>query len=546
MASSVLDQQLPGQRFTDIINTANTGFAGVPNPITPNTQSNTFNSGPANVGSPAPVSQSTIGGPSADPQMRSNVASQNGGNRASQIGGSVATQIGGSVASQNGQGSNTLMQLPRVDPVPANTGLAQTQGNPNIPSLAQSGRGVSHFGNNMVHSQPIQANSPKVNLHTGVHSKFNPFVQNSQKPPQSPSNVGSPGNVAELPVMGQVGGMELPVLQPPSNGGLKVNPFEPNPAPVRQGSVGIGPQPIPYTPSPNPSTKIPQPSKPQAPSIISNLNIPGKNQAAAGGNFFSWRQQPQNSFSIKRQKRSVQNKIPSPLDNECTSWIHQMARPIQNTFEIDGVADSSKWLYVPVSVKLVRSPNRTYEIYGYRNGANSMYDIYDPQQSTTFQRRVNTQALPHRSHSSISGSGASHIYLKSDGLSYEASYIDYVVVDERMPISEYTGFVAIKNPEFGRSETHISVFDSLGELCKPRCATSKSRSNPRYRPCSGIIRADTSSPDMAFKTIPEALLSMYSIKDPYPPRMYRPPYIEFLCESTNTLYWEGCENNRYQ
>jgi hypothetical protein len=51
---------------------------------------------------------------------------------------------------------------------------------------------------------------------------------------------------------------------------------------------------------------------------------------------------------------------------------------------------------------------------------------------------------------------------------------------------------------------------------------------------------------MAFKTIPEALLSMYTIKEPYPPRMYRPPFIEFLCENTNTLYWEGCENDRYQ
>lgn len=540
MASAALDQQLPGQRFLDTRNTSSTGLVGVPDPIAPNIHHNPWNPGQPNVEPPASVPGPSVGSPNTDPQ------------------------IGTGVASPLGTGSNTIIQLPQTDPVPGPTGLAQTPSNPSVPSPVQNGAGLSHFGNHMVHSIPVQPKSPQGNLYTGVHSAFNPF---EQKPTHSTSNVGG----MELPVIGNVGGMELPVLGAANN----VNPFEPkglsppksgpeiihnlksqtvtqqppvvvNPAPANHGSVGIGPQPNPYTPPPKPSTIAPQPPKPQAPSIISNMNLPGNNQGSAAGNFFSWRQQQQNSFSIKRQKRSVQNKWPSPLETECNSWIHQMAYPIQNSFEIDGVADSSKWLYVPVSVKVVRSPNRTYEIYGYRKGVNSMYDIYDPQQSRQFQRRVSTHAMPQRKHSSISGSGASQIYLKSDGLSYEASYVDYVVVDERLPISEYTGFVAIKNPDFGRSDTHISVFDSLGEICKPRCATSRSRSNPKYRPCSGVIRADTSSPDMAFKSIPEAMLSMYTIKDPYPPRMYRPPYLEFLCENTNTFYWEGCENDRYQ
>ncbi|XP_061164798.1 uncharacterized protein LOC133173779 [Saccostrea echinata] len=582
MASYALNEQLPGQRFQVTRGNVNTGLTG---------NINTGLTGSINTGLTGPTDQ--LGGTVqqnpwnlAGPKVELPVSPP----QTSGASPFTESQMGTNVAQQFGAGGNTLSQQAQPDPLPRQIGIGQPQNIPGFQTSVLSETGTSQFGSQMVHSLPVQpspvqslsvqlpvqSQPPQGNLHTGVHSAFNPFDPKNQ---QQGMNGAGNGNM-ELPVMGSPGGgMELPVMNPVVD---PVNTFEPignpmeqigpnpqvsgpelqvrnpqtvaqsppvvNPAPAKS-PVDIGPKPIPITPPPKP-TNPPQPvqplePRPQPPSIISNLNLPG-NQQGGSGNFFSWRTQPQNSFSMRRQKRSVKQDLPLPLDNERTSWVHQLAYPIQNTFEIDGVADSSKWLYVPVSVTVVRSPNRTFEIHGYENSMNSPYDIYDPIQSRQFQRRLTTQALPKRSHSSISGSGASQIYLKSDGLSYDGTYMDYVIVDERLPISEYTGFVAIKDPKYGKSDTHVSVFDSLGQICKPRCATSKSRSNPKYRPCSGVIEAVTSSPDMAYKSIPEAIMDMWAVRDPYPPRMYRPTYLEFLCDSTNTLYWEGCQNDRYQ
>ncbi|XP_062615004.1 uncharacterized protein LOC134276744 isoform X2 [Saccostrea cucullata] len=578
MASYAMNEQLGGQRIQvpvgnvniGLPSNINTGLTAPTDPLGGTVPQNPWNLAGPKVELPVSPPQTAGAGPFTESQMGTNVNQQ------------------------FGPGGNTLSQQVQPDPYPGQVGIGQTQNNPGFQPSVLGETGASQFGNQMVHSLPVQpspvqslsvqlpvqSQPPQGNLHTGVHSAFNPFEQKSQ-PPQG---MNGPGNM-ELPVMGNPGGgMELPVMNPVNPVMDPVNTFEPigspmeqqigpnpqvsgpeiqvrnpqtlaqsqpvvvNPAPAKP-PVDIGPQPIPVTPPPkptNPSQAVqPLEPRPQPPSIISNLNIPGGQQGGST-NFFSWRTQPQNSFSMRRQKRSVTQNVPLPLNNEKTSWVHNLAYPQQNTFEIDGVADSSKWLYVPISVTVIRSPNRTFEILGYEKGMNSQYDIYDPINSRQFQRRITTQALPKRSHSSISGSGASQIYLKADGLSYDGSYMDYVIADERLPISEYTGFVAIKDPQYGRSQTHVSVFDSLGQICKPRCATSRSRSNPKYRPCSGIVEAETSSPDMAYKSIPDAIMDMWAVRDPYPPRMYRPTYLEFLCDSTNTLYWEGCQNDRYQ
>lgn len=590
MASNLLNQQLPGQQFPAPVNNPNAAFPGLNGPsnplggIVPNqprgppqpnlaqmggfgSQQTAMNPGQPNLEPNVPVPQTVVG---PRPQMGPS-----------------------SLNSQFGAASNPLPEQPNPDPTQGHTGLGQTHSISGVPNTL--GSGMSHFGNQIIHSLPVQSNPQQPpsqghmqlpqsphgnqqqsvqgnvhpqhgNMQNGVHSPFNPFEQANQ-------NVGM-----ELPVMGTVTGMELPVIDPPSpnqvDPHMHMNPFDQfGPSPVASGpeqpqvqnpmpqvattappvainppqvqpmNTAIGPQPAPPMPK---STPVAPQVKQKAPSIISNLNVPGNNPQAPGGNFFSWRQNPHNSFSIRRQRRSVFSDLPTPLNNDITSWIHELAYPIQNTYEIDGVADSSKWLYVPIAIKTMRAPNHTYEINGYKNGLMSTYDIYDPRTSNQFQRRLKVDQLPQRTHSSISGSGASKVYLKSDGLSYEGSYLDYVLVDNRMPISEYVGYVAVKDPKFGRSQSFISVFDSLGELCKPRCATSRSRSNPKYRPCSGLIEADTSNPEMAYKSIPDAVLDMWTIKDPYPPRVSRPPYLEFLCDNTNTLYWDGCENDRYQ
>lgn len=574
LASNTLDQQLPGQQFQlpgNNLNPAFPGLNGPSNPFTGNKPSvPNVGTVPNNMGA---ANQQTFMAP-GQIGPRTNPNPQFG--QVSQAGPQVA------------EPPHNLAQ--------GQPGLGQIPSPSNVPNTVSLGSGVSHFGNQMIqvlpvqsHPQPTGAQPPLVNvqqqpqgnlqqppsvnaqtnhgnLHTGVQSPFNPFEAANQA-----QNLNSVVGM-ELPVMAPVGGMELPVIDPTSpnqyDPSLHMNPFdqhpvvagpelpqggnpnppvEPasppvviNPLPAKPVNTNIGPQPFPQVPPP---TNVAPPPRPKAPSVISNLNMLGR---PGTSNVFRFNQQPQNSFSVSgRKKRSVSTDLPLPLDNDCTSWIHELAHPIQNTYEIDGVPDSSRWLYVPVAIKFVRSPNRTFEIHGFKNGMSSPYDIYDPAQSSQLQRRLPTEQLPQRPHSSISGSGASKVYLKSDGLSYEGTYTDYVVVDERMPISEYTGYVAIKNPKYGRSETHIAVYDSLGQLCKPRCATSRSRSNPKYRPCSGVIEADSSSPDMAYNSIPEAVMDTWIIKEPYPPRLSRFPYLEYLCDSTNALYWEGCENDRY-
>jgi hypothetical protein len=46
-----------------------------------------------------------------------------------------------------------------------------------------------------------------------------------------------------------------------------------------------------------------------------------------------------------------------------------------------------------------------------------------------------------------SGSGATKLYVQSDGFSYSGKYIDYGVIDTRQIISETIAYVGVKNPQ---------------------------------------------------------------------------------------------------
>ncbi|OWF55160.1 Tyrosinase-like protein 1 [Mizuhopecten yessoensis] len=91
----------------------------------------------------------------------------------------------------------------------------------------------------------------------------------------------------------------------------------------------------------------------------------------------------------------------------------------------------------------------------------------------------------------VSGSGASKVYVQTDGIDYSGRYKDYAVVDERLPISSSMTYIGVKNPTEGAAQFHMTAYDSCGRVCRPQCLT-----NGIYRPCSGTFRVTSTYPKM--------------------------------------------------
>lgn len=130
--------------------------------------------------------------------------------------------------------------------------------------------------------------------------------------------------------------------------------------------------------------------------------------------------------------------------------VSSLERSYTNTFIIDGVINVKRWVYVPIRVVY----NRTNV-----NGN-------DPTFKTNILKENSNEMCR------AVGSGASKVYVVSNGLDYFGTYKEFAIIDERQPISETTAAVGIKNPDYGTGNVLFSAYDSCGRPCRPLCLTS--------------------------------------------------------------------------
>ena len=194
-----------------------------------------------------------------------------------------------------------------------------------------------------------------------------------------------------------------------------------------------------------------------------------------------------------RSRRDVSNlsKNESSHHNRHQS-ISSITRSFSNTFILDGVVDPKRWVYVPVRIVYARSPNV--------KGS-------DP---TLLGNSITANDI-----CPTVNSGASKVFVASDGLNYYGNYEEFGIIDERQPFSITTTAVGVKNPDFGDGEVLFTAYDSCGRPCHPLCLTTVN-GQQKYKGCSGAFKISSAAPAMYKYSYKEALssdLSIYNLMD---------------------------------
>ncbi|XP_061166505.1 uncharacterized protein LOC133206230 [Saccostrea echinata] len=220
---------------------------------------------------------------------------------------------------------------------------------------------------------------------------------------------------------------------------------------------------------------------------------------------------------VQERKRRDVSKI---SQNGTTNGAHHQSvsslqRSFTNTFLLDGELDLKRWVYVPVRIVHTRSLN---------------VDGVDP----TFYGDVRlSDNVCHTVQS-----GASKVFVASNGLDYFGTYKEFVIIDERQPVSVTTTAVGIKNPDYGEGEVLFTAYDSCGRPCRPLCLT-ESKGQQKYKACSGAFKISSANPKMYKPTYKDATAGDWILHnsvdsfslDPQTP-------ITFVCGNSETWPWE--------
>lgn len=197
--------------------------------------------------------------------------------------------------------------------------------------------------------------------------------------------------------------------------------------------------------------------------------------------------------------------------------VSSLERSYTNTFIIDGVINVKRWVYVPIRVVY----NRTNV-----NGN-------DPTFKTNILKENSNEMCR------AVGSGASKVYVVSNGLDYFGTYKEFAIIDERQPISETTAAVGIKNPDYGTGNVLFSAYDSCGRPCRPLCLTSI-QGKQKYKPCSGVFKISSTEPKMFKRTYSDVFaleISLYNSVDSGPRDEQSSPSITFVCDENEHWPW---------
>lgn len=195
--------------------------------------------------------------------------------------------------------------------------------------------------------------------------------------------------------------------------------------------------------------------------------------------------------------------------------VSSLERSFTNTFVLDGVVDLKRWAYVPVRIVYTRSPN----VQG-----------VDPTLLGNAELANDVCQTAH--------SGASKVFVASNGLDYYGNYKEFAIIDERQPVSVSTTAVGIKNPEFGEGEVLFTAYDSCGRPCCPLCLTSVN-GQQKYKACSGAFKISSAAPTMYRNSYKEAIaanmLEELNMIDSSSDASSPP--VTFVCGNSDTWPW---------
>lgn len=221
-----------------------------------------------------------------------------------------------------------------------------------------------------------------------------------------------------------------------------------------------------------------------------------------------------------------------------TSWLSFSS---QNTFEVNGVSDTRKWVFIPIRIISKRSPeHRKFNAFPIFDGhASKTHDIYNPESYPEISPYFSEFVMPSSPTCAVRGDGdrtVGKVHIKSNGLNYHGSYEEYVVVDLRQAFAESTTYLALRDPKESVSEAFVAAYDSCGRRCKPYCLYKDQKTGKEaYRSCSGAIEVTNESPWMYGKNYGDAVRiswAMHAINE-IPVMKTDSVFLQFYCDHTD-------------
>lgn len=222
-----------------------------------------------------------------------------------------------------------------------------------------------------------------------------------------------------------------------------------------------------------------------------------------------------------------------------------LGSPIQNTFNIDcNKSDLKAWAFMAVKVIHIRPPEMKMSAHIIEDGISKDSDLYNESSYQSLRTHIKPGTPGTYTNCMEDRSGAFRISLTSFGLSYNGWFEDYVLVDNRLPISSHVGYVAFKKPYKYSNEvvkTFITATDTCGRMCKPRCLKKNSGYKNQYVPCSGVIKAADTYPLMYSESYGDAVRDVWDFSDPNTPEISEQNiFMVFYCDYSDTWPWEIC------
>ncbi|KAL4223301.1 hypothetical protein ACF0H5_016772 [Mactra antiquata] len=194
------------------------------------------------------------------------------------------------------------------------------------------------------------------------------------------------------------------------------------------------------------------------------------------------------------------------------------------------LSKSDKWVYLPVKV-ISKRPSK---MKGYDD-----YNLYDDQRTGGPNNDFLNECVQ-KGYDNCPGDQdpVGKINIVSYGLNYDGFAEDFIVVDNRLGVSEGNGFLPVKKPTDNYdSDVIIAAFDSCGRVCKPYCHLPEcDRLNEEF---NGGLSITTRFPQHYFLSHEEALLGVWTQSATHGP-LYKNDIvpITFFCECTDTWIWD--------
>ena len=214
----------------------------------------------------------------------------------------------------------------------------------------------------------------------------------------------------------------------------------------------------------------------------------------------------------KRQTSDDEEDEEEEVVEEEETTCEKTKTTFQNTFLVDGEAESSKWVYMPIKVIYQRRAFEHFNSYSVHKGnANLAYDMYNPEVDRKYTNTTQWWGRQKATDKcSASESGEIRVFVETNGLNYLGTSMEYSTIDERMAFSSSYVYVPVKEPKHSNTQVLITSYDSCGRLCKPHCKTGNEPGS-EYQPCSGVISISLSS-DFYGQSYTDAVLKVWQTK----------------------------------